>query len=121
MQMMLLILLSSLMFCGCSKKAAGGTRPAIDLVVVGKDTTWKDGSILKVAKRDRNSIAGIHLVIQTVGGQATITAPTGELVPGSYFSAGDQECVRVTLHNAYEQSTTTNENVGDFKIMLQEK
>jgi hypothetical protein len=90
--------------------------------MVGKDTSWKDGSILRVAKRDRDSIAGIHLVIRTVGGQtATITAPTGKLVAGSYYSAADQQCVRVTLNNAHEESAKTNENVGEFMIMLQEK
>ena len=121
MKTTLFILLSSLVLCGCSKRSAATTPSAIDLVVVGTNTTWKDGSVLAVAKRDGNSIAGIHLVIQTTSGPATITAPTGEMVPGSYYSSADHQCVRLTLHNAYEQSAKTNENVGDFKIMLQER
>ena len=51
------VLFLAAILCGCSKKHA-----ARDLVVAGKDITWRDGVVLHVKQRDGASLAGVVIV-----------------------------------------------------------
>ena len=84
----ILILLSGMIICGCSKK------PAIDTVEAGKDIKWRDGLVLHVQKRDGTSIQGITVSGMKIGDQnQTFMADTGTIKPGA-----GADSVIVTLH-----------------------
>ena len=45
------------------------SNSAIDLIQVGKDTTWTNGYLLHIEKRDGPQIEGVRLVRKTKDGQ----------------------------------------------------
>ena len=82
----LVIAFSLLVLCGCSKHHE---IPARNLVVAGKDTAWhgreNENYVLYVAKRDGDSLEGIHIVFRghPGGPPATITADKGRIMQTS--------------------------------------
>jgi hypothetical protein len=119
----LLILLSGLVLCGCSKK------PAVELVVAGKNITWRDGVVLHVTKRDGTSLEGVQITTIQIAAVAangkpmtsasnTITADTATLSPGSVEDAADRNSVQITLHNAQVHSATMNGVSKEMTLVL---
>jgi hypothetical protein len=113
MKNILLILLSGLVLCGCSKKHTVSSRPARELIEAGKDVAWSDGYILHVAQRDGDSLQGIHVVHKDASGQvATITADKATIQPGSDTMTKDgvlvtTNAVTIILQDAQFQGVTT--------------
>jgi hypothetical protein len=119
MKTTLTILLSGLLLCGCSQKQATSARPAIDLVEVGKDITWRGGIVLHVTKRDGASLEGIQIIGTAADGQKmTTTADTGTLTPGSVENAADDSAVRITLHNAKSVSAKSQATMPELMLVL---
>jgi hypothetical protein len=113
MKNILLILLSGLVLCGCSKKHTVSARPASELVEAGKDVAWSDGYVLHVTSRDGVSLEGIRIVKTETNGQvATITADKGTLPLGSTTITKDgvvtsTNAVTIILQDAQFQGVTT--------------
>jgi len=113
MKNILLILLSGLVLCGCSKKHAVSSRPASELVEAGKDVAWSDGYVLHVASRDGVSLEGIRIVKTETNGQvAMITADKGTLQPQAATLRKDgviisTNTLMLTLQDAHFQGVTT--------------
>ena len=100
MKNIFLILLSTLVLCSCSKKQPASTGPAIELVQAGKDTTWRDGYVLHVSKRDGTSVQGVSISKQLPTGQTTtISADTATLSRLPNATNGDS--VVITFHQAH--------------------
>jgi hypothetical protein len=118
-------LLLGLLLCGCSNRQ---TTPAIDLVQTRSDVTWnfvdtfwsKRGTcILHVSQRDDSSLKGIRLDLKTSDGkEATLTADTGSLLPGSVENAADKNCVRIKLVNATFQSSDSRQHLPPVIYVL---
>jgi hypothetical protein len=125
MKTMLIIPLLGLFLCGCSHKQA---TPAIDLVQTGTNLTWnfvdtlwnKQGTcVLQVTQRDGSSLGGIRLVLKTPDGQeATLTADTGSLLPGSAENHADTDCVRIRLVSATYESAHSRQHLPPVIYVL---
>jgi hypothetical protein len=108
MKYTLLILLSGLFLCGCSKK------PAIDLVQSGTDTTW-GGSVLHVTKRDGTSLEGVRITLKLPNGDIQeISADTAVFSPAPVA----KDTVILILHNAKLHSSTYTADLGEHQIQL---
>jgi ATP-dependent Clp protease ATP-binding subunit ClpA len=108
-----MLILSGLVLCGCSQEQASSAGPAIDLVRAGKDTTWSNGYVLHVTKRDGASLEGVTISAKLPNGQTqAFSADTATLsgVP----NATDDSSVMVTLHGAKMGGVT----VGEYPIAL---
>jgi hypothetical protein len=111
------ILLLGLLLCGCSQKQAVPAGAAIDLVQAGKDTSWRDGYVLHVTKRDGPALQGVTIAAKLPTGQTqTISADTATLSP--LPNATDGSSVMLTLHNAKTQTGSESAALGDFPISL---
>jgi hypothetical protein len=109
----LVILLSVLILCGCSKKQAATERPAIDLVEAGKDITWQGGKVLHITKRDGSSLEGI--VISGVGGRnQTMIADTGTIAPG--ITTNGTGSVIIDLHYPKMRVFTDSSNYSEVSM-----
>ena len=80
----IIILLSGIFICGCSKREIA-PKQAIDLLVAGKDIEWHDGNystnIIHFTKREGLSIEGVHVVKRYHnGGTETFTAEKGIVI-----------------------------------------
>jgi len=116
----LIILVSSMLLCGCSQKQV---TPAIDLIQVGTDTTWNHGAdgeaVLHVSKREGSSLEGIRLVIKPSRQQETIiTSDSGTVAPGSVENAADQNSVLITLTNIQSECGTQHLTEPQFIYVL---
>ena len=119
MKTTLTILISGLLLCGCAQRQATSAHRAIDSIQAGKDLIWANGLVLRVAKRDGDSVEGIRIVSETSDGQqTTTTADTGTLSSGSVESPGDTRSVRLTLHNAQSQSATARATAETVMLVL---
>jgi uncharacterized lipoprotein YajG len=125
----LIILLSGLLLCGCSKKPATLARPAADLVEAGKDITWSDGAgyvthVMHITKRDGVSLEGIRIVdTERNGNVMTITANKGKLTTvRSVASYGIEytNVVWVDLDDAQFHSGMTNQTIKGFSVAFHE-
>jgi hypothetical protein len=84
----------------------------MDLVQAGKDTTWRDGYVLHVTKRDGTSLEGVTISAKLPTGQTqTFSADTATL---SAVPNADDSSVMVTLHGAKMGGVT----VGEYPIAL---
>ena len=113
MKYALIILLSGIFLCGCSKRAS-------DLLVAGKDIKWTDDygytavtNVIHITKRDGRSIQGIRVVMTDgTGAITTITADRGSLetnIVSAVLGRTDYtNVVGVTLEDAQCQYATTN-------------
>jgi hypothetical protein len=91
------ILLAGLLLCGCSQKQSG---PIIDQIQPGKDLSWDNGPVLRITKRDGNSLEGVTVTAKLPNGQTQIlSAATATLAPAPNTTNG----VIVTLHSATTQ------------------
>ena len=103
----LVILLSGLLLCGCSKK------PAITLIQSGTDASLKLGGascVLHVTTRDGSSIQGIRLVTKEADGkETTITADAGTISEGL-----DHNSVIVTFGSGKIQSPKMQGNFANM-------
>jgi len=107
----LTVLLSGLLLCGCSKK------PAVDFVVAGKDIAWRDGSVLRVDKRDGTSLEGIHITHSDPNGdRSTLIADTGTISSGSIADVTDKKFVKIILHNVHVEK-----DIGAEKRLIDSK
>jgi hypothetical protein len=104
---------------GCSKRSpTTSTRPAIDLVQAGKDVEFADG-VVRVAKREGNSLEGVHVLVTPSNGQTReITAETGTIKSGTDENANFENQITITLHNAKILSGPTNFTSALVKIVL---
>ena len=103
MRITLIILLSGLAVCGCSHKHDAATRSAIEMVQSGQDTSWADGYVLHVVKRDGSSLEGILIERTAPNGQkVTIMADKGTVSEGA-----DHNSVRIALYEAQTQKGNT--------------
>jgi hypothetical protein len=110
----LTILLLGLAFCGCSQKHDAATRPAIELVQAGQDTTWADGNVLHVTKREGSSLEGIQIVKTALDGQQTlIVADKGTVSEGA-----DQNSVKITLREVQVQKGNTQTRAHLMNVVL---
>ena len=108
-------LLSGFLLCGCSQKQASTVSAAIDLVQAGKDTTWRDGYILHVTKRDGTSLEGVTVSAKLPTGQTqTFSADTATVSPVNDSS------VIITLNDAKVPANTGGSVIskGQFQIQL---
>ena len=117
-----LIVLASftMVFAGCSRHSpTASTRPAIDLVQAGKDIEFSEGYVLHFAKREGNSLEGIHVLVTPSDGQTReITAETGTIKSGSDDENNFENQITITLHNAKILSGPTNFTSALVKIVL---
>jgi hypothetical protein len=120
----LLILLSGLLLCGCSKMPASSAHPASDRIVAGTDVAWNDGIVLHVTKRDGTSLEGIRVVHTDASGQVTtITADKGTVELGSTTTTTggvvtSTNGVMILLQDAHLQSVTTNQVIKELSLDL---
>ena len=120
MKATLIVLFSGLLLCGCSQKQATPTRPAIDFVEAGKDSTWDGGRVLQVAKRDGRSLQGIRFVQKRLDGvENTVTADTGKISSGSVQNPADNNCVTIILYKGHVQSVKESATFEEMSITLQ--
>ena len=119
MKTTLTILVSGLLLCGCAQRRATSAHRAIDFIEPGKDVVSDNGAVLRVAKRDGDSVEGIRIVSKTSDGQeVTTTADTGTLSPGSVENPADIHSVRITLHNAQSQTGTMRATAETMILVL---
>jgi len=123
MKYALVILLSGIFICGCSKRAS-------DLLVAGKDIKWIDSydhstvtNVIHIAKRDGRSIEGIRVVMTDgTGAITTITADRGSLdtniVSAPLGGTDYTNVVRVTLEDAQLQNATTNQTIKYYDFFF---
>jgi len=120
----LLILLSGLLLCGCSKMPATSAHPASDLIVAGTNIAWSDGYVLHVTKRDGTSLEGIRVVHTDASGQVTtITADKGTVQLGSTTTTTggvvtSTNGVMISLQDAHWQSVATNQVIKELSLDL---
>ena len=120
----LLILLSGLLLCGCSKMPATSAHPASDLIVAGSDIAWSDGYVLHVTKRDGTSLEGVRVVHTDASGQVTtITADKGTVELGATTTTtGDvvtsTNGVMILLQDAHWQNVATNQVFKELPLNL---
>ena len=120
----LLILLSGLLLCGCSKMPATSAHPASDLIVAGTNIAWSDGCVLHVTKRDGTSLEGIRVIHTDASGQVvTITADKGTVGLGSStITTGGvvtaTNAVGILLQDAHFESTTTNQVIKELSLVF---
>lgn len=98
MRITFIILVLGLFCCGCSPKQDPARPSAIDQIVAGQDVTWANGFVLRVAKRDGNSLEGIQITHAIPGELTVIKADKGTVSPGS-----DRTSVKIDLHDAQVQ------------------
>lgn len=95
---------------------------AIDLVQVGKDTDWRGGYVLHIAKRDGASIEDIQISRPSTWSpddqKTTITADTGSLSPGSAEDPADGCLVQLTLKNVHIKRGQTETVLGKITFAL---
>ncbi|EEF62002.1 hypothetical protein [Pedosphaera parvula] len=123
-----LIILASfaIVLAGCSKHSPTASAPrAIDLVQAGKDIQFSGGYVLHVAKREGNSLEGIHVLVTPSDGQTKeITADTGTIKSGVDIKSGVvdgnnfENQITITLHNAKILSGITNSTSALVEIVL---
>jgi hypothetical protein len=112
------LLLSGLLFCGCS-------RPTSDLIKPGKDLAWSDGAdthVMHISRRDGLSIQGIRVVDKdSYGNVTTITADTGRLytnwVAIASYGVEHTNAVMVVLQDAQIQDAKTNQTVKQYSFV----
>ena len=119
----LIILLSGICLCGCSKRAS-------DLLVAGKDIKWTDNyghtavtNVVHITKRDGSSIEGIRLVMTDgTGAITTITADRGSLdtniVDAPLGGIDYTNVVGVTLEDAQLQDAKTNQTIKSYSFFF---
>ena len=118
-----IIVLSSLLLCGCSQKQASPSGPAIDRVQAG-DTDWPDGPYvyhLHVTRRDGTSLFGVSINVKLPTGQTQITSgdtATLSTVP----NAKDDKSVLIMFHDTKIQVGSESQNMGqgDYGVSLHE-
>ena len=82
MRSIFIILLTTLLFSGCSRKHTAYIDETLD-IEAGKEIALPGGDVLSVKKRDGNSLEGIRVVQRGADGrEAVITADTGTVVQG---------------------------------------
>jgi hypothetical protein len=119
MKTTLIVLCSGLLLSGCSQKQATSTRPAIDLVEAGQDSTWDNGAVLHVVKRDGRSLQGVRFVQKGLDGiETTVTADTGTISSGSIQNPADSNCVTITLYKGQSQSAKGHATFEELPIPL---
>ena len=119
MKTTLTILISGLLLCGCAQRQATSAHRAIDAIEAGKEVVWNDGLVLRIMKRDGDSVEGIRIVSKSSDGQeTTTTADTGSLSPGSVENPADTHSVRITLRNAQIQGATTHATTETMMLVL---
>jgi hypothetical protein len=95
-----IILLASLLLCGCSRKPK-------DFIQTGRDITCNRGlCVLHVDKRDGDSVFGIHCVVDP--GRKTehiVTADTGTIKP-LFTNDNHVVLVELVLHSWKDQNGT---------------
>jgi hypothetical protein len=88
--------LSGAALSGCSRKSGESQTSAINLVKAGEDSTWAQGYVLNVAKREGNALEGIRVLkTSSDGSERTIVAEKGTISPGA-----DKDSVKITLYEA---------------------
>ena len=110
-----LILLSSLLVFGCSKKQETPTSSAKDVIQTGTDTVWGD-SVLHVTKRDGNSLEGVSVTTKSSTGKIqTISADTAtfSLAPVA------KDYVILVFKNAKLKTDTASAELGEQQVGLQ--
>jgi hypothetical protein len=95
MKTRLAVLLSGLLLCGYAGQQASLAGPAIDRVQAGKDTAWRGGYLLHVAKRDGATLEGIQIATTNT----VITADSGTVSMGSLENTTDASSMTLTLNN----------------------
>ena len=119
MKTTLTILISGLLLCGCAQRQATSAHRAIDAIEAGKEVVWNDGLVLRIMKRDGDSVEGIRIVSKSSDGQeTTTTADSGSLSPGSVENPADTHSVRITLRNAQIQGATTHATTETMMLVL---
>src|SRR5215471_7127889 len=115
----IVILISGLLFSGCSDQH-GGSTSAIDRIRAGADTTWNAGTyILHVEKREGDSVTGVRITSTSQNGQkATTSAETGKLLCGTTENPGDQNSVRIVLLGAAHQGAAFSMRADNMIIEL---
>jgi hypothetical protein len=120
----LLIILSGLLLCACSKMPASSTHPASDRIVAGTDVAWSDGYVLHVTKRDGTALEGIRVVHTDASGQVTtITADKGTVALGSTTTTTggvvtSTNGAMILLQDAHWQNATTNQVIKELSLDL---
>ena len=116
MKYTLLILLSGLFFCGCSKKHATSAVPAMDIVQSGTDTSWS-GYVLHVTKRDGNLLEGVTITTKSPdGGMQTVSADTATFSPVA--DTKSDSSLTIILHNAKLKTDTASADLGEHQFAL---
>src|SRR5262245_51180809 len=109
------ILLSGLIFCGCSQKQATSAGSAIDLIQTGTDTTFLDGTVLHVTKRDGASLQGIQIITTRPDGvKLTYTADTATLTSGNIENPAAEDYVKIVILNAKVEGITKSGNKATY-------
>ena len=108
-----------MVLAGCSTHSpAASTRPAIDLVQAGKNIEFPGGYVLRVAKREGDSLEGIHLLAPPTDGQAReITAGEGTIKSGAEGNNFENQ-ITITLRDAKTLAGTTSFTSPWVKIVL---
>lgn len=114
MKHVLLILLLSLAFCGCSKKPVDSLiQPGagVHLKLSGRSCT------LHVSKRDGSLIQGIRLVTQEPDGTKTVMVAGS----GTVATASDHVSIIIFLNAGHLQSNQTRANFSRFGPLILKK
>jgi hypothetical protein len=114
MKIALLIMCAGLALCGCSEKHDAAKAPAIEAIVAGQDSTWADGLVLHVAKKNGDALEGILIVRTAPNGQkTTIVAEKGTISKGP-----DRNSVKLALYEAQSQTGNAQTSAHLMNLVL---
>ncbi len=122
MKNIFLILLSSLVLCGCSKEPTVSPGPAIDRIQAGKVSLWSSGYSLYVEKRDGTNVEDVWISGTLSNGvKQTVTAETATISPRVIAGVTNDRSVILYLHNMEIQagSMPRYKRKGDTPYILE--
>ena len=115
MKTTMIVLLTSLILCGCSQKQESTPSPTFYLVKSGRLSRWQDGYILYVEKRDGTALHNIMIFKMASDGTNATTSIKAET--GTVSAGLDKSSVKIVLHDA-QSSNISNKTVTTSKELM---
>ena len=104
---------------GCSRHSStSSTHRVIDLVQSGRDVEFPQGTVLHVAKREGNSLEGIHIHWVADGYTSEITAEKGTIKSGTPENPNFENQISMTLYNSRSVTGPTDVTFWRQEIVL---
>lgn len=118
------IVLTCLLFCGCSPKQTTPAGTAVDVIETGSETTWSDGAVaLHVTERDDATLRGVEIKEKRADGlKLTYTADVATVSPGKVEDPNADDYVTIVIHDAKVEAVRPSgekvSNIEDVTLTL---